>query len=294
VQLGRDADAVQVTQAMVDLRPDLSSYSRVSYLRELHGDLPGAVAAMQQAATAGGPTPENVAWTSWQLGTLYFDQGDLAAAQREFERGLAISPGYIHAEAGLAMIAAARGDYAGAIAHYTAALNVMPWPQYIINLGDVYAAAGRPQDVERQYGLVDAIERLFRANGVNVDMELALFDADHHRDLPNALALARQNMQQRPSILAADALAWTQYQAGDCAGAGATERAALRLGTQLPLTLFHAGMIAHCNGDGAAATGYLARTIALNPHFSVLYDGVAEQTLQALRASPMAAVAAGE
>lgn len=70
VQLGRDAEAEQAAQEEVDLRPDLSSYARISYLRELRGDLAGAVAAMQEAAVAGGPAPENVAWTAWQLGTL--------------------------------------------------------------------------------------------------------------------------------------------------------------------------------------------------------------------------------
>jgi tetratricopeptide (TPR) repeat protein len=293
VQLGDDAGAVQAAQAMVDLRPDLSSYSRVSYLRELHGDFAGAIAAMQAAAVAGGPAPENVAWTSWQLGTLYFDEGDLDAAQREFERGLAIYPKYIHCEAGLAMVAAARADYQTAIADYNAALDVMPWPQYIINLGDVYAAAGRTQDAAREYGLVDVIEKLFQANGVNVDMELALYQADHRQNLPQALRLAQQNAQARPSVMAADALAWTRYQAGDCTGATAAEQQAMRLGTRLPLMLFHAGMIARCAGDNATASADLQQVVALNPHFSVLYDGVAEATLRALTGGAIARAGEG-
>ena len=43
VELGRYADAITALQQMVDLRPDLESYSRVSYLRELYGDVPGAI-----------------------------------------------------------------------------------------------------------------------------------------------------------------------------------------------------------------------------------------------------------
>ena len=41
VELGRYDEAIETVQAMVDLRPDLSSYSRVSYLRELMGDREG-------------------------------------------------------------------------------------------------------------------------------------------------------------------------------------------------------------------------------------------------------------
>jgi len=40
VELGRYRDAARTLQTMVDLRPDLASYSRASYFRELHGDLP--------------------------------------------------------------------------------------------------------------------------------------------------------------------------------------------------------------------------------------------------------------
>ena len=54
-QLGRYDQAVTSLQEMVNLRPDLSSYSRISYLRELNGDVPGAIDAMQRAIAAGGP-----------------------------------------------------------------------------------------------------------------------------------------------------------------------------------------------------------------------------------------------
>ncbi len=62
VELGRYDESVETVQAMVDLRPDLSSYSRVSYLRELLGDREGALVAMEQAVTAGSGYVENVAW----------------------------------------------------------------------------------------------------------------------------------------------------------------------------------------------------------------------------------------
>src|SRR5213592_4088610 len=62
IELGQYDDAVQTFQQMVDLRPDLSSYSRVSYARELHGDVEGAIEAMQKAVEAGSPAAENTAW----------------------------------------------------------------------------------------------------------------------------------------------------------------------------------------------------------------------------------------
>jgi len=53
-ELGLYDDAVQTLQTMIDMRPDLSSYSRISYARELHGDIEGAVEAMQAAVTITG------------------------------------------------------------------------------------------------------------------------------------------------------------------------------------------------------------------------------------------------
>jgi len=49
IELGRYSESVETLQSMVDLHPDMSSYSRVSYLRELHGDISGAIDMMQRA-----------------------------------------------------------------------------------------------------------------------------------------------------------------------------------------------------------------------------------------------------
>src|SRR6266851_1345961 len=54
-ELGRYEDAVATFQKMVDVRPDQTSYARVSYARELHGDMKGAIAAMQAAVGAARP-----------------------------------------------------------------------------------------------------------------------------------------------------------------------------------------------------------------------------------------------
>src|ERR687897_1813955 len=113
VELGRYDEAVETVQAMVDLRPDLSSYSRVSYLRELMGDREGALVAMEQAATAGSGYVENVAWVRVQLGNLRFDGADITGAATEYAAALAALPGYAPGLAGQARVAAASGDLDG-------------------------------------------------------------------------------------------------------------------------------------------------------------------------------------
>ncbi len=82
VELGRYEEAIETLQTMVDLRPDMSSYSRISYLRELHGDTEGALEMMQLAVDSGLSGTENTAWVRTQLANLYFNSGDLERAEQ--------------------------------------------------------------------------------------------------------------------------------------------------------------------------------------------------------------------
>jgi tetratricopeptide (TPR) repeat protein len=283
IELGQYDAALETFQTMVDLRPDLSSYSRASYIRELRGDVEGAIEAMQRAVQAGGPNAENTNWTRVQLGNLYFNSGNLAKAEAQYNQALALYPGYIHAIASLARVHAARGEYDEAIQLYTDATNRIPLPEYVIALGDVYEAAGRNQEAQKQFDLVRAMERLYAANGVDTDLEMALFNADHDQNLNETLALARKAFANRPSIYGADVLAWTLYKTGNYTEAHKYSEEALRLGTKDALKLFHAGMIALKLGDKVKASEYLEQALTINPHFSILYADEARRTLETLQ-----------
>ena len=282
VELGRYDEARATIQAMVDLRPDLTSYARVSYLRELFGDVPGAVAAMQLAVNAGAPGSEAHAWTQVQLGHLAFNTGDLGAAAKAYERTLVQRPGYLHARAGIARVKAARGDVAGAAAMYEAITREMPLPEYAIALADLYRAAGRTTAADEAEALVLVLDRLFRDNGVNTDVEMALFRVDRGIDLPETVEQARRAHAVRPSIHTADALAWALFQAGHADDAEPYAREALRLGTRDPLKHYHAGLIAEALGRTDAARWHLAQALAINPSFSLLHAAQARSRLAAL------------
>jgi tetratricopeptide (TPR) repeat protein len=269
VELGRYPDALKTVQAMVDLRPDLASYSRVSYLRELNGDLPGAIAAMELAVSAAGPATENTEYVRVQLGNLYFTIGDLAKARATYERSLIAFPNYHFARAGLARVEAAQGRYDLAIDLYQRAVARIPLPEFVIGLGETLEAAGRTQDAADQYALVAAIQRLFAANGVRTDMEMAAFFADHG-DAAQAVTLARQAYAERPTIFGADTLAWALYHEGRATDAAPLLRVSLRLGTRNSRLLYHAGMIELALGQRLAARQHLTEALALNPHFSPL------------------------
>ena len=285
VELGHYADALKTVQAMVDLRPDLASYSRVSYLRELNGDLPGAIAAMQLAVSAAGSATENTEYVRVQLGNLYFTIGDLAQARKTYERSLIAFPSYHYALAGLARVEAAEGHYDVAIDLYQRAIARIPLPEFVIGLGETLEAAGRTREASDQYALVGAIQQLFAANGVRTDMEMAAFFADHG-DTAQAVTLARQAYAERPTIFGADTLAWALYRDGHAAEAAPLLKASLRLGTRNSRLLYHAAMIELALGQRAAAREHLAAALALNRHFSPLDAPRAAAALASLANEP--------
>lgn len=283
VELGRYAQARRWLRLMVDVQPNLSSYARVSYWRELHGNLPGAIRAMQLAVSAGGEAPENVAYVQTLLGNLYFTTGRLGAAQHAYEMALARFPGYVPASAGIASIEAARGRFGAAIARYRDAVNRLPLPQYVVSLGETELAAGRAAAARRDLALVGAEERLLQANGVNTDVDLALFEASHGSPA-RGLVLARRAWAEAPSVRSADALGWALTRAGRPAAGLRWAQRALSLGSRDPMFLVHAGLSAQAAGHASEARAYLSESLALNPRFNPLYAPIARRAIGALTA----------
>jgi len=280
VELGHYPEAFRAFDRFAELRPGLAAYARVSHARELLGDVTGAIEAMKLAVDAGSGQGEAEAWTRVQLGKIYWSVGRLSAAASEYRGALRVFPGYPYALDALARVEAARGRLAHAIALEQRASAVIPLPQYVGQLSDLYRAAGKPRLARRQYALIGVIQRLLVANGVKTDLETALFDVDHGVRLSHALALARRARADRPSIDGDDVLAWALARNGRCGEALPYSKSALRLGTRDALKLFHRGMIERCLGNRAAGDSFLRRALALNPHFSVLWSPVARKALR--------------
>jgi tetratricopeptide (TPR) repeat protein len=277
VELGRYREAFAAFDRMASLKPSLSSYARVSYARELLGDIRGAAQAMRLAIDAAVGQPEALAWSHTQLGKLLWSQGRIAAAEREYRSALAVRPGYVYASDGLAQVEAARGRLHLAVAYERRAAETIPLPQFVAALGDVEQVAGNETEARRQYALIGAIQKVLRANGVKTDLETALFDVDHALRLPKALSLAKAARNERPSIDGDDVLAWALTRNGQCTEALRYSKRALRLGTLDATKFFHRGMVERCLGHQTDAKKWFQHALSLNPHFSLLWAPLARR-----------------
>lgn len=269
---------------VVNQSPTLSSFSRLAHIYELRGQLDEAEGAWKNAISLDSRrNVEATAWARTQFGALYFNQGALSDASAQYTAALETFPGYVHAIAGQARVAAARGDYSRSIALYTEVTDRRPLPEYVAALGDVYAAAGRYEDARRQYDLVTAIEQLYVANGINTDLQMALFLADHDLRPEDALRQALAIYDAQPeSIYTADAVAWALYKSGRAQDALPYVDQALRLGTRDASLLYHAGMINAALGNTDVARAQLGEALDINPVFSPLHARTAKQTLEGL------------
>jgi len=279
-ELGRYDEARAAAQKMIDLRPDLSSLSRGSYQLELHGDLAGAHAAFDRAL-ADAISPGDIAFVRYYQGELWWNAGKIDKAAEQYSAARTADPASVLALQGLAKVAWARGNSEEAVKDYAEVVTRLPQPQYLIEYVDLLQSLGRTADAAQQATLLDAEEQLFRANGVNVDLEVSLYQADHGQ-AQAALAAAGAEYGRRRALVVADAYAWALHAVGKDADALVKAQEATRLGYQSALLYFHRGMIEKALGMKAAARASLTKALAVNPHFSPLQGPQARSALAEL------------
>ena len=283
VELGDYAGAIEAAQKMIDLRPDSSSYARVSYLRSLHGDTEGAIQAMTVAVKAADPNdPEGMAWCRVHLGDELMNAGRATEAEREYDKALLIFPDYPIALAAKARARVRAGDQTRAIELYERAEQRTPQPDTAMALGDLYAKLGRSDEARRQYDLVEFIEQDSPASGT-YSRQLAMLWADHDVQLVQALAIVQRERLQRQDVFTCDALAWVLLKNHQPEAAKKSILDALRLGTRDARMFYHAGMIYEALGDKQNGSKYLRLAFATNPTFDVFQADKARQTLEAIK-----------
>jgi tetratricopeptide (TPR) repeat protein len=288
-EMGWYDSAVSCTDHMMSIRPDIRSYSRVSYQREIHGDYRGAIEAMKMAVDAGAPGDEATEWTRVQLGHLYENTGDLKSAEMYYRIALDDRPGYAPAYAGLARLALAAKNYPVAIGYYLKADSLLNDYSCKEELSDAYRVAGQAGKADRYARLViEGLSKDARSGqkdeniGHYADRELAyawLKTGNYDKALEHAML----EYNRRPeNIDVNETVAWVYYNKGEYAQALPYLKMALRTGTRNPVVLCHAGLIYAATGNKEAARTSFRQALASGPNIPEALKDQSQQALKAL------------
>jgi tetratricopeptide (TPR) repeat protein len=243
VEIGNYAEAVKYSDKMIAIRPDLRSYSRISYLREIYGDLDGSIASMKLAINAGAPYSEYKCWTIVTMGKLYEDHNQLDSAAAYYTFATQERENYPFGIAGLASIAAKKGDYAKADELYKQALNALPEISFTMARARLYKQQGKWAEMNE---LVPEIETMFKediASGHNADLEYAQFLIEFKKDYGKAIQLALKEYEKRPDNIDVNrTLAFAYYGKGDLKKAAEHAAVAMKTNKQDAETYCIAGL----------------------------------------------------
>ena len=286
LELGDYAGAQSAYARLASVAPGAAVTARLARLAWLKGDPAGALAMADEAtaeAETGGAAGASLAWYRYLAGFVAFQAGELPAARSRFEAALADQPGSYLALNGLARVRAAEGRYVDAITLDRQAIAIVPQPEFLGELGDLYRLTGQETLAKEQYATVRAIAGLAAINRQVYNRQLVLFDVNHGEQLDEALALATTELAVRKDVYGYDAYAWALLANGRAAEADEAMAHALSLGTRDALLLYHAGMIARAVGDASRARTLLTDALALNPGFDPLQVVRARAALEELR-----------
>jgi tetratricopeptide (TPR) repeat protein len=253
MEQGRLDEAVGAYQKMIDLRPDLQSYTRIAHLRWLKGDLEGAIAVMRMAVTSGSPRDsEPTAWAYTRLGIYQLQVGDIEMATKSADIASQFAENYAAALLLRGRILLAQDNAKKAIEFLRPAAALTQLPEYEWALADALREAGKSE-------AADELEQLLTRHGARNDPRtFALYLATRGQHLQQALKLAEDEMNARADVFTMDTLAWTLSANGRLAEAREYSKRALREGTQDARLFYHAGSIALDVGDFADAARFFA------------------------------------
>lgn len=267
IELGNYKDAEEAAQWMLDIRPgNVPGLTRAAYLRELFGDIDGAVELMNAACQQTPPTEvEDRAWILTQVAHLQLLTGNVDGAEKLLQQALGLFPGYHYALGNLAKVRTAQRKYAEAVELLRQRYQLAPHPENLYALAEAHEQAGRLEEAKTAYSEFEQKARQEIDWADNANRELIAYYAGRARKPTEALRIARLEVAQRHDAYTLDAYAWALYVNGQYAEARKQMETALAVGIRDAKLLYHAGAIASKLKDQAAAAYYFKQSVELNP-----------------------------
>jgi tetratricopeptide (TPR) repeat protein len=281
LELGRYDEAGTVFEALLELAPVPEVDARLAHLAERRGRTDEAITRMTRAAEAAAESsvsPNGDAWYRGQLADYLFNAGRIDEAEAQY---LAIPEGidaFHDATAGLARVRAARGRIDEAIILYEKAVAIGPDPLMVNGLAELYRKTGRDAAAEQ---LIRELEAELKPRP-DERRHLALLYCDEGRNLPEALELARRDLEDRQDVDAFATLAWAEHKNGRHDLASGSIDRALAIGTRDAMLHYRAGLIFQATGDLDRTRHHFREALSINPHFSPTLADDARERLRSL------------
>lgn len=281
VELGQYDDAERAAQWMLDLRPgNLAGLTRGAYLRELFGDIDGAIEWMHAAyVQTYFHEVEDRAWILTQIAHLEGSRGNIERAEEMATQALELFPGYHYGLKEMASIRRAQSRLGEAVELLERRYVDAPHPENLYDLARALESAGHIQEADDAFRAFEEQALAESENHDNANRELIFFYADHRPRPSKALAVAELTHSKRKDVVTLDAYAWALHRVGRSDQAWVQIRKALDPGIKRASFLYHAGVIANSLGKAEQARSYFEESLQLNP-----VSEVAEPTRRAQQA----------
>ncbi len=256
-ELGNYQDAATAVQWMLDLRPgNVAGLTRAAYLRELHGDIPGALEFMQMAYD---DTPyqelEDRAWLLTQMAHLHWVAGNFEKAETYARGALDLFPDYHYALGTLGQIRMAQGKYEEAAQYFQKRYDRAPHAENLYALAEALERAGRHPEADAAFAIFEQKALAESGQADNANHELIAYYVDYAKQPEKALRLAEQELARRHDVFTIDAHAWSlAASTGDYRTAGQEMQRALAVGVKDPKLLDHARALAAHRSPAAPVT----------------------------------------
>jgi tetratricopeptide (TPR) repeat protein len=265
-ELGRYDEAEKSAQRMLDLRPgNMPGITRAAYLRELFGDVDGALELMNMALSSTPPTEvEDAAWITTQIGHLYLSVGKIENAENEFQKALRFFPGYHYALGNLAKVRIQQKRYAEAVELLQQRYKTTPHAENLYDLAEALELAGRNGDADGAFREFEKKSLAESAIADNSNHELILYYADHSQQPVQALQVAEREYSRRHDVFTLDCYAWALHLNRRDQEARKEIDLALSVGIRNARIFRHAGEIAHAMGDETSAQKFLRESAELH------------------------------
>src|ERR1700751_942827 len=266
VELGNYDEAEKSAQLMLDLRPGNSpGITRAAYLRELFGDVDGALELMDMALYSTSPSEvEDAAWILTQMAHLQLSVGKITDAEKSLQQALTLFPGYHYALGNLAKVRIAQKRYDDAVALLQQRYEAASHAENLYDLAEAFQLAGRKQEAESAFAEFEQKSLLESVRADNSNRELIFYYADYAHEPLEALAVATSEVARRHDVYTLDSFAWALHVNGQDQPARKHIEDALLVGVRDARLLRHAGEIALANGDRVTAEKYLPQAADMN------------------------------